>query len=353
MNPSHNPPDIDRIVIVLPSWVGDSVMATPILRAIRQVFQKAHLAGIMRPGLAEVLAGNPWLDETITCHMKGIGGVWRTAKAIRSTKPDAVLLLPNSFRSALATRLSGAPMRIGYNRDGRGWLLTHSINVEKSAEPTPTIDYYAHLVRTALGVEDIDLRMELFVTPADSSAADKILHDVKDPFVLLNPGGNTGGKPGGNKLLKRWPVERFALLADHLASTYGMVTVLSGAPGERDILEAVMEQVSPQTPLVNLVDRDLNLGNLKAIVQRAALMITNDTGPRHIAAALGTPLITLFGPTDHRWTTINYPNERIILAQPFLPEKQIADQHAATCRIDRISVSDVAARVKELLTIDN
>ncbi|MCH7572972.1 MAG: glycosyltransferase family 9 protein [Planctomycetes bacterium] len=241
-------------------------------------------------------------------------------------------------------RSTGSPMRIGYNRDGRGWLLTHSINVEKSVEPTPTIDYYAHLVRTALRVEDIDLRMELFVTPADSSAADKILHDVKDPFVLLNP--------GGNKPLKRWPVERFALLADHLASTYGMVTVLSGAPGERDILEAVMEQVSPQTPLVNLVDRDLNLGNLKAIVQRAALMITNDTGPRHIAAALGTPLITLFGPTDHRWTTINYPNERIILAQPFLPEEQIADQHAATCRIDRISVSDVAARVKELLTID-
>jgi len=113
-----------------------------------------------------------------------------------------------------------------------------------------------------------------------------------------------------------------------------------------------MEQASPQTPLVNLVDRDLNLGNLKAIVQRAALMITNDTGPRHIAAALGTPLITLFGPTDHRWTTINCPYERIILAQPFLPEEQIADQQPAACRIDRISVSDVAARVRDLLTID-
>lgn len=348
MSPPCNPPDIGRIVIVMPSWVGDTVMATPILRAIRQVFQKAHLTGVMRPGLSQVLAGNPWLDETITCHMKGIGGVWPTAKAIRATKPDAVLLLPNSFRSALAARLSGAPMRIGYNRDGRGWLLTHRINVEKSAEPTPMIDYYAHLVRATLGAEDIDLRMELFVTPAESSAADKILHDVKDPFVLLNPGGN----PGGNKLFKRWPVERFAQLADHLASNCGMVPVLSGAPGERAILEAVMEQADPQTPLVNLVGRDLNLGNLKAILQRAALMITNDTGPRHIAAALGTPLITLFGPTDHRWTTINCPNERIILAQPFLPEEQIADQQPAACRIDRITVSDVAARVEELLTID-
>ena len=344
MNPSRNFPDTGRIAIILPSWVGDSVMATPILRAIRQVFKKAHLVGIMRPGLAEILAGNPWLDETITCPMNGFGSVWRTTKAIRSTIPDAVLLLPNSFRSALVARLSGARMRIGYNRDSRGWLLTHPITVEKSTEPTPMIGYYAHLVRASLGVDDIDLRMELFVTEAESSDADRILHDVKDPFVLLNPGGN---KPS-----KRWPVERFAQLADYLASTYGMVPVLSGAPGEKDVLEAVMGRASKQTPLVNLVDRGLNLGNLKAIIQRAALMITNDTGPRHIAAALGTPLITLFGPTDHRWTTINCPYERIIVSQPFLPEEQVADQQPAACRINRISVSDVAAHVKELLTID-
>ena len=180
MNPSRNFPDTGRIAIFLPSWVGDTVMATPILRAVRQVLPKAHLAGIMRPGLTEVLAGNPWLDETITCPMKGFGSVWRAAKVIRSTKPDAVLLLPNSFRSALVARLSGARMRIGYDRDGRGWLLTHPVNVEKSADPTPMIDYYAHLVRASLGVDDIDLRMELFVTEAESSDADTTTHHTRN-----------------------------------------------------------------------------------------------------------------------------------------------------------------------------
>ena len=268
--------------------------------------------------------------------------MWGIARAIRSTKPDAVILLPNSFRSALAARLSGAPIRIGYNRDGRGWLLTHPVSVEKSEEPTPTLDYYAHLVRASLGASDMDLRMELFITEAEAAAADEILHDVKGPYAIINP--------GGNKKRKRWPVERYAQIADHVASDHGLIPVLTGAPGEKDILEAVMSRASPQTPLVNLAGRSLDLGNLKAIVQRAALMITNDTGPRHIAAALGTPLITLFGPTDHRWTTINCSKERIILAEPFLPQHKIADQQPKACRIDRISVSDVATCIKDILT---
>jgi len=122
---------------------------------------------------------------------------------------------------------------------------------------------------------------------------------------------------------------------------------VSGSPGERDLAGEVVQ--AARWPVVNLVDRGVALGALKAVVARCALMITNDTGPRHVAAALGRPVVTLFGPTDHRWTTINHRRERILLAEPFLPESSIADRHASFCAIDRISVGDVLASAKSLL----
>lgn len=330
-----------HIVVVLPSWVGDAIMSTPVLRALREHRPEAHITGIMRSGLSDVLAGNPWLDAMITCDMKGLGGIGRLARAIKSARPEACVLLPNSFRTGLAARLSGTPIRIGYKRDGRGWLLTQGLDVEKSSSPTPTVDYYSHLACAALGIERIERHMELFVTEDEEKSAIRILQDVSGPFVLLNP--------GGNKLPKRWPTDRFAKVADTLFEKHGLNTVLSGSPGEAEVLREIEDTANPGTPIINAAERGVMLGSLKSIIQRAALMITNDTGPRHMAAALGTPLVTLFGPTDHRWTTLDYPRERILLAEPFLPEHLIADDHPKSCRIERIGVEDVISAAENLL----
>lgn len=345
MSPPPLAADIERITVVMPSWVGDCVMATPLLRNIRSHRPDAHLSVVLRPGLDEIIRGAPWLDEIVTSPFKGLAGPFLAANAIRATRSDAVLLLPNSFRAGVIARLAGAPVRIGYRRDGRGWLLTHTLDVERSATPTPTVHYYNRLGSFALGVGDLDPHMELFVTPEQHAKADRLLEGVSRPFILLNP--------GGNKLPKRWPPDRFAAVACALHSECGVDVVVSGAPSEMDVLRAVVEAAEPDCPIVNLADRSGGLGALKSVIQRSALVITNDTGPRHIAAALGTPLVTLFGPTDPRWTTIDAPSERILVAEPFLPEELVADDHPRLCNIERISVSDVVHAALGLLSASN
>jgi ADP-heptose:LPS heptosyltransferase len=201
------------------------------------------------------------------------------------------------------------------------------------------VEYYAALAEFALGVGPIDRRIELATTPEERAAADELLQDVGQPFVVLNPGANRADK--------RWPADRFAAVADRLAASHRLHIVVSGSPGEGDVLRAVVGYA--KVPIIDLAQRGVNVGSLKAVIERAAVVITNDTGPRHIAAALGTPVVTLCGPTDHRWTTLHGVRERIILAEPFLPEELVADRHPRACAIDRISVADVVAAAESFL----
>jgi heptosyltransferase-2 len=330
---------VRHLAIVCPSWVGDTVMATPVFRAARAAVPAARIVAVVRPGLQDILGGSPRLDEIVACDMKGVIGPARTARAIRSRNAQAVLLLPNSFRSALAARLSGAPIRIGYRRDGRGWLLSHSLDPPATNIPIPATEYYMALARYAFGLCTIDPYLELRVTEDERSAANALLGDVKGPYAVINPGANRADK--------RWPAERFANVADHLARRHQLTILLTGSPGERATLESVVR--AARSPMINLSQRGVRLGSLKAVIERAAIVITNDTGPRHFAAAMGTPVVTLFGPTDHRWTSLNLPHERMLLADPFLPEERIADRHKSQCAMSKISVGDVVYAAESLL----
>ncbi|MCI0675204.1 MAG: glycosyltransferase family 9 protein [Phycisphaerales bacterium] len=346
---------VKSLAVVCPSWVGDAVMATPVLRALRGALPGGKIVGIMRPGLEEVLAGNPWLDEMVVCDNRGFVGPGKLGRALRRVEAEAALILPNSFGTALGARLGGALVRIGYARGGRGWLLTHKKSVPLVGafprKPVAMVKYYGELGAFALGIsaEKIGDRMELVVTDRERRAADGLLKDVKGDFVLMNPGANRSDK--------RWPAERFGKVAARLSDDMGVKIVVSGSPAERDILEAVVREVKAagsrsaklQTAIVNIGERGVRLGSLKGVIERARVLITNDTGPRHIAAALGTPVVTLFGPTDHRWTTLNYQKERILLAEPFLPEELVADRHVKACAIEKISVGDVVAAAEELM----
>jgi heptosyltransferase-2 len=235
MNPPPIPSDIDRLVIVCPSWVGDSVMATPLLRATRGQLPKAQITGVLRPGIDELLGGTRWFDRTAVVEAKGLAGPARLARQIRLHRPQAVLLLPNSFATALGARLSGAARRIGYARDGRGWLLTHKRSPERAAIPTPLLEYHGQLADFALGCHVHDQRLELAVTDAEEAEAARLLRDIGD-FVLLNPGANRADK--------RWPAERFAAVADALASDHDLQAVASGAPSEASWLDAVSDAAS-------------------------------------------------------------------------------------------------------------
>jgi heptosyltransferase-2 len=264
-------------------------------------------------------------------------------RAIRRTRPEAALLLPNSFRSALATWLAKVPRRVGYARDRRSWLLTAPVPWDLARRPVAAVDYYAELARLAFGCDLNDRSVELWRTDEEVAAADRLLEGVTSPFIVLNP--------GANRQDKRWPVERFAEAARWISRAGGLAIVVNGSPGERALVDDLCALCGESA--INLAARGVTLGSLKEVLHRGRLLITNDTGPRHIAAAVDTPAVVLFGPTDHRWTTLPGARERLLVAEPFLPEDRVADDAPALCSIERIAVSDVVRASALLLAADS
>lgn len=386
-------------------------MATPALRLIRRALPGAYIAGLVRPSLHGLLDGLPFLDEILAEQPAGMMGHKRIAARLRQLRFDAALLLTNSFSTALTARLAGIPRRFGYDRDARGMLLTdrlapplrrdtlpfsRSRTAPNEWAPVPACDYYSSLARRFLTTQGIDPGpadragpLELHISDEARAAADRLLQglfkphrarsnteknspigsgaaahipdsppssvpsvfSVVSPIVLLNPGGNNPAK--------RWPAERFAQLAAHLIEHRRAHVLISGSPAEADLTAQIHSLIpGPQrasaADLPSLLNSQASslkpLALLKAIIARCNLMITNDTGPRHIAAALGVPVVTLFGPTDHRWTTIPFDRERILLADPTLPEEEVANDHPERCAIDRIQLATVIAAADSLLT---
>ena len=363
-----------HVLIVAPSWVGDVVMATPALRRVRTALRGATIALLHKPGIAGVVEGFDapeaegglgLVDELIVSHPGGVMGHKHTAAKLRHGRFDTALLLTNSFSTALTARMAGIPRRIGYDRDGRGLLLTHRLRAPRAGggwAMVPAVDYYWHaagaLVAQPTGTADRELEpanergehrlpvgvcLELAVSERDEAAADALLRRAEidgERFAILNPGGNNPAK--------RWPADRFAELARWLRDERGLRVLVNGSPAEADLTASIAEAGGG----VGLPAIGGTLGGLKALVRRAAVLVTNDTGPRHFAAALGTPLVTLFGPTDHRWTTIPTrpgAREAILTADPDLPLRESANDHPERCRVDRIGLERVRSAVDEVL----
>lgn len=305
----HQP--AERLLVVLPTWFGDILMATPTLRALKRLWPDTHLAVLVRENLTELVEGLPCIDEVVPMMKKGKGAsAFRLANRLGKLKYDTAILLPNSFRSAALVSMAGIPRRIGYERDGRGVLLTDRLIPSRAGRqflPVPTLDYYLSIVHY-LGGEayDGDHLMEVATRPEDDKRAAGLLAGAKGkPVVLLNP--------GAQKEFKRWPAERFAQLAARCSNELGCAVAVTGSPDERDVLARVTGAAT--TTIIDLPKAGMNVRLLKSVTKQCALMVTNDTGPRHLAAACDTPLVTLFGPTTPEWTEIGYAKERQVVAR--------------------------------------
>lgn len=321
-----------RVTVIMPTWIGDICMATPALVSLRSALPEgSHITGAVRRGMNALLRGHPGVDELVNIDPRGIFGPWKAGREIAATKPDAIVILPGSFRTALAARLASKCRRIGYARDGRGWLLSDAIAPPDRSHPVSTVNWYQRLITDAA-----PSLPSLVVTDADQHAAREVLCEQPPAYMLLVPGANRDDK--------RWPASRFAAVANAANELYGWTTVIAGSPGERSLTATVARQCAG--PVIDLAQRGSDLGALKAITAGAELVLSNDTGPRHVAIALGTPVITLFGPTDHRWTHMDGAVEIRLLAEPFLPGTLVADDCAKACRIDRISVTDVLRAIE-------
>jgi heptosyltransferase-2 len=299
-----------NIGVVLPNWIGDCVMATPALRAIRRQFAADTIVGVMKPYVADVLAGSEWLDETLLYDRKSkdtrqhFHGV---REQLRARNLDKIVLMTNSLSSAWLAWRSGARQRIGYARNGRSPLLTHRLLAPRIGwkwSPISAVDYYLELAY-ALDCPLEPRRMELATTGADEFSAERVWNKLglarADRVVAISTGGAFGAA-------KRWPDEYFAQLARRLATNEGAAVLIICGPAEREAAQSIVKQAAH--PLVkSLADEQLSLGLSKACVRRSDLMIATDSGPRHFAAAFDVPVISLFGPTDPRWSITYHPRE--------------------------------------------
>ncbi len=337
-----------RILVYAPTWVGDIVMATPAFRAIRARFPNEHITVAVTRNARPVLEDAPWFDAFLETgpEDKGFLGTLRAAKRVRSGGYDVGILLTNSFRTALLLRLGRVKNRVGYARDFRRALLTESLKPKTENGhylPAPMVDYYLALA-AYLGCEATDRQLELFARPElerdlDTYGVRRGI-DFTKRIVLMNPGAAFGAS-------KRWPPEHFARAAETLAAGRDVQVVITCAPNERDLARSIA--LESHAPVVSLHDEPAGLSLLKPLVRRAAVMITNDTGPRHYAAALDTPVVTLFGPTDPRWSDTGFAKEIALSASA-----ECAPCQRPTCRADhrcmrRITPESVVAAARELM----
>lgn len=292
-----------KIAVFCPNWIGDVVMATPVLRALRQHFAGAHIVGVLKPYVADILEGAPWLDSQIHLDSRG---PWSqrflaAASQLRAEQVDLAVLLPNSFHSALTAWLGKCRRRIGYNRYHRGLLLTDKLEPLRDDQgrllPSPVIDAYNLLAERA-GCPLPSHRLELFTVLRDEAAADAIWRQTNliacREVVCLNPGAAFGAA-------KFWPVEHFVQLARALADRRNCGVLILCGPAERDLARQIATAVRRPT-VHSLADQALSLGLTKACIRRCSLLVTTDSGPRHIATAFDRPVVTLFGPTHIAWT---------------------------------------------------
>jgi heptosyltransferase-2 len=340
-----------KIVVFCPNLIGDTVMATPTFRALRDRFPKARLTAVIRPQVAPVLDGSTWFDEIIPAHHRSPRREERTAyvvRRLRQGRHDAAVLLPNSFRSAWVAWLATIPRRIGYVRYSRGMLLTDRLDPPRGPDgrlrPTPIVEYYLDLAKV-LGCRPGSLRLELATTDADERATDEALEALglppHAPLACLNTGGAFGPA-------KNWPQPSFAALARRLADELGYSVLVLCGPAERESAHQIAAMAA-HPRVASLAGQRLGLGLSKACVRRAALLITTDSGPRHFAAAFGTPVITLFGPTHVAWTRTYHPGALHVLRPvPCGPcQRPVCPEGHHRCMKD-ISLNDVMKAVHRM-----
>jgi len=337
----------EKILVWLPSPMGDAVLCTPALRAIRHRFDSAQITFLANAVVRQVLSpgtfNDNWLDQPSA-------GPLSLARMLRRHKFTLAVLFKNSFASALATCLAPIPQRVGYSREVRGIFLTGRLYPPRLADgsfkPLPMIDYYL-AVASWLGAETENTTLQLAVDPTDRETLLRKLPELKNvtgPLVILVPGGAFGPS-------KCWPADRFAATADRLIQERRATVVVSVAANaaERQIAAGIC--AAAKNPLISLADTPITLGQLKALYEKAGLVISNDTGPRHIAIALGCKVITLFGPNDPAWTDTDSQNEiQIVGTAPCAPcqkPKCKTDRHLCMESITVETVLDAAAKLIE------
>ena len=282
------------------NWVGDAVMSIPALQLLRAHHPDAFIAILARPWVAQLYGRESFCDELIRYEAprgwRGLGRKLALARELRARKFDCAILLPNAFEAALLVSLAGISVRIGYARDGRGALLTHSIARPRAGETPPHQRfYYLELLRRAGLIEDYSASAAIRLGGASAAAAAGRKHfesaAVSLPVIGVSPGAASGGA-------KRWLPERFADAAVQVAREREAAVAVFGSREEQPICEIVRERVGAAGIRCFNFAGATSLGAFIELAAACEIFLTNDSGPMHIASALGIPTVAVFGATN-------------------------------------------------------
>ncbi len=303
-----------NILVRATNWVGDAVMSVSALQALRERFPSARISILARPWVAGLYGREPFCDELIPYEAprgwNGIGDKLRIAAELRARKFDCAILLQNAFEAAALARMAGIPVRIGYARDGREWLLSHPIPVPRPDEtPRHQRFYYLELLKRAKLIDSypVDPAIRLSGAPAAAKKGRERFYQasIKGPVVGVSPGAAYGGA-------KRWLPERFAEAAMIVARERNATVAIFGAKEELPVCELVQQHLDVlHQPCVNFAGAT----SLSEFIEMAAacdVFLTNDSGPMHIASALGLPTVAIFGATDDVATGPTGPLSRVV-----------------------------------------
>jgi len=288
-----------NILIIKPSALGDIIQVLPALAALRKTFSDANITWLIRPEFAPLLKSHPHLTDTILFDRKFLGQAWFNPRAfaalisfiklLRKRRFDAVFDFQGLFRTAAFACLSGSKKRFGMAKARELAHIFYTDRIKPDSEGIHLVDHFLKMTKAA-GVSETQAGFVLPCDPRDVDSVNSILtsHSV-DPtnYAVLVPGSAHEDK--------QWPVERFAELAEKISSRFNLSIIASGVDSEKDTVHRL--ETLANVPIVNLAGLT-NIGQLIALLKAAKVVVSNDTGPGHIAAALGTPIVMMFGRTN-------------------------------------------------------
>ena len=286
---------VHRILIRGVNWVGDTILSYPTVQQLKTLFPKSHVAILVPSYLIDLWKTFPYVDEIIPFHKKrGMASIWEDLNLSQSLKErnfDLAVILPRSFRSAFPIYLARIPIRIGYQDEGRSLMLTHRISRTKEILQVHRVYYYQKLLEP-FGRGEGHLSPRVFLGEEDRNWAEQTLKDLGisegRPLIGINPGATYG-------LAKCWFPDRFGELGERLSKKWDASVLLFGKEEEKSVVQEILQHLKGRG--IDLTGKT-SLLQLAALLERCTLLVTNDTGTMHVATAVGTPVIAIFGSSD-------------------------------------------------------
>ncbi|NOQ47531.1 MAG: lipopolysaccharide heptosyltransferase II [Desulfobulbaceae bacterium] len=340
-----------KILIRSTNWIGDAIMTTPAVRTIRANFPDAEITMLALPWVSDVFRSCPDVDHIFLYEKNGrhhgIKGKMQLAFDLKKENYDAAILLQNAFEATFITRLARIPVRGGYTTDGRGVLLTHGVKKHPYIGTKHQVHYYQEMLQ-GLGLKPGSDTLELFLSDEAKSEAREFLAKKaglgkgRAAAVGFNPGASYGPA-------KQWPFDKFGRLAAQLCRQTNAVILIFGTNADHEAARKIMEAVPESDRMIDLTGKT-NLAGAMALIGGCNVFVTNDSGLMHVAAALHTPTVAIFGSTDHI-ATGPYSDNATVIRKP-LPCSPCKKTHCPEKHFNcmqQIQVQEVLTSVQDHL----